>query len=164
MRTRCLFLVFVVAACALSVFTQGRTVTNADLEVYRQARLKAEADLRDNYIRLGFRSPEERARRDAESARQLEQVSARLRAERLEMDRLEAEREAARLAASQRAVTIETVEPLETGGYFWFQGRRYRRPLPARSSVQSGYFAGGQFWPTGPTTRPRPMIVRPRRD
>ena len=39
--------------------SQTRTITNADLEKYKQKRLAAEKELRENYRELGFPSPEE---------------------------------------------------------------------------------------------------------
>jgi hypothetical protein len=58
-------LIFVFVAMSLSVFSQNKTVTNADLEKYKQKRLAAQKELRENYAELGFASPEEQARLDA---------------------------------------------------------------------------------------------------
>lgn len=46
--------------------TARRTVTNADLEKYRQKRVRAEADYRANYEKLGMPSPEELEKQEAE--------------------------------------------------------------------------------------------------
>ena len=48
-----------IAVGFVSAQTARRTVTNADLEKFRQKRLAAEQNYRDNYERLGFPSPEE---------------------------------------------------------------------------------------------------------
>lgn len=72
----------------LSAFAQTRTVTNADLEKYRQARVKAEREYRENYQRLGMPSPEELRRRNEESARKMTELSERLRLEEAENERL----------------------------------------------------------------------------
>lgn len=80
-------------------FGQTRTVTNADLEKYRQERLKAEKDYRENYQRLGMPSPEELDRQREESAREMTELSAKLRYER-EM------REYSSYQQSERARTI----------------------------------------------------------
>lgn len=171
---------FTLAAVAL-VSGQARTVTNQDLEKYRDQRVKAEADLRENYARLGFASPEERARRNAESAKASAELSARLLAERLDRERKEAERAAA-VTAVQYLVPVPVVQPQSPQwfGYYFLNGRRYRRIYDARPTQsgyyaggqfwptgitrpQTGYFAGGQFWPTGSATRPQPLFVRPRR-
>ena len=52
------FLSFILAF-SFSAFAQTKTVTNADLEKFRQKRLQAEREYRENYERLGFPSPEE---------------------------------------------------------------------------------------------------------
>ena len=158
---------FTLAAVAL-VSGQARTVTNQDLEKYRDQRVKAEADLRDNYARLGFASPEERARRNAESAKASAELSARLRAERLERERLERERfELERRSRSENTIVFTTASPGIASDYwpqyYWVGGRRYwYQPRYVNVPRQQGYFAGGQFWPTGPATRPQPLFVKPR--
>lgn len=68
----------------LSVFAQTRTVTNADLEKFRQKRVAAEREYRENYQRLGMPSPEEIDRREAERRREIAELSVRLRAEQAE--------------------------------------------------------------------------------
>ena len=55
-----------VLSAAFAVGAQTKKVTNADLEKYRTERLKAEKDLRENYAKLGFPSPEELAKQQAE--------------------------------------------------------------------------------------------------
>ena len=77
----------------LSAFAQTRTVTNADLEKFRQARVKAERDYRENYKRLGMPSPEELDRREAERKRETAELSARLRAEQFERAQFDAVRQ-----------------------------------------------------------------------
>lgn len=68
-------------AFAANGFAQTRTVTNADLEKFREKRLRAEQDLRENYEALGFPSPEELERREAESRRERAALDRRLREE-----------------------------------------------------------------------------------
>ncbi len=58
-----MFAFFAATLMAVSVDAQTDAVTNRDLEKYQAERLKAEADLRENYKRLGFPSPEELKRR-----------------------------------------------------------------------------------------------------
>ena len=139
-------------------YAQAPTITNSDLDKYRSQRIKAETDLRENYDRLGFPSPEERARRDAESAKASAELSAKLRAERIERERVDA----ARMAQSQPP----PIQIVQTGGgqeFYWHNGYwrfpRYSR----RVHGQTGYFAGGAFWPTGNRTRPRPLFVQVRK-
>ena len=78
------FLVFsFILTATIAAFAQTKTITNADLEKYKQKRLTAEREYRENYVRLGFPSPEELAQRNAQSQRELSEYSARLRRERL---------------------------------------------------------------------------------
>jgi hypothetical protein len=150
--------IFVFCLIALSCsfgFSQKRTVTNADLEAYKQKRLQAEQDYRENYARLGFPSPEELDRRREESLKRSEELSAKLRSERLERERLEA----ARRAMTQSSVVYPSYYPygydntIYSGAWFnpYSFGRRHFFPggrFPgSRFPVQAGYFAGGQFWP-----------------
>jgi hypothetical protein len=154
------FSLLFVLALTVGVAAQTRTVTNNDLSQYREARLKAERDLRENYAKLGFPSPEELARRNAESARLDAELAERLRADERERARIHAERAAvSRYAESLRQANQTIV--VNPGGYpvyYWSYGRRYRYDRPLRHYSQPGYFAGGQFWPTGSATRPQPLI------
>jgi hypothetical protein len=60
-----LSLIFVTASLAAAQ-TARKTVTNDDLEKYRQARVQAEADYKANYKKLGMPSPEDLERMEAE--------------------------------------------------------------------------------------------------
>ena len=167
MKIRSLGLVFMFLAAALPVAAQKKTVTNADLERYKAERTKSEDALRDEYARKGI-SPEEVARRNKKSQEEMIALSAKLRAERLETEKLDAQRLAAEqsAAANRRAAASQYYyeEP-----YFWngawygggfVNGRRGRfGRVPYQ---QPGYFAGGQFWPTAPSTPPRPAFSVPR--
>jgi hypothetical protein len=73
---------FFAAVCAQAQTNSPRTVTNADLEKYRQARVKAEEDYRQNYERLGRPSPEELERREAERQKSLTAYSLQLQEQR----------------------------------------------------------------------------------
>ncbi len=165
MKIRVLFLVFIIITAAGAVFAQSKTVTNDDLSKYKQERVKAEAELRNNYAKLGFPSPEERARREAQSTKDTVELSARLRNERLERERIHAQNaaNAQYSAAVRRAIqpqnTVEYYAPSDFGGYYYGGGRA--RLIGRVGYQQPGYFAGGQFWPTGPATKPRP-IWKPR--
>ena len=165
---RRLFYVFCLVALSCSFsFAQKRSVTNADLEVYKQQRLQADRDYRENYERLGFPSPEELDRRQEQSRKETEELSAKLRTERLERERVE---------ASQRVVTQSAAVYPQYYPYYpyadntiwggtWynplFGGRRFPRPIRGGNGAQSGYFAGGHFWPGGlDTPKPQPQSVR----
>jgi hypothetical protein len=71
-------LVVLVSSC---VYAQSKTVTNADLEKYRSKRIAAEKDLRDNYEKLGFPSPEELEKMNRESRLERAALDRRLREE-----------------------------------------------------------------------------------
>ena len=74
-----------IAAAAVSAAAQssGKVVTNADLEKYKQKRLAAEKDYRENYARMGFPSPEELAEQIEKSRQELERTSEIYRRQRL---------------------------------------------------------------------------------
>lgn len=169
MTQKLLFVFCFIAATAAAGIAQTRTITNADLEKYRQERIKAETDLRENYVRLGFASPEERARQNAQAAKEREELSVRLQKEELERERLEAERAAAEARSMmyyRRPQQTEVLPGYFDYGYtyYWWNGRRYRTPRAGFTYQQPGYFAGGQFWPTGPSSPPRPLVqIQPRR-
>ena len=159
MKQRSLFAFCIILVLAVFAAAQSRTVTNADLEKYREARLNNEREYRENYERLGLPSPEEIDRRRVQSFKETEELSAKLRAERLESERIDAERQTnERLAASAYTYDRAALEPrYYQPSYFYTYGFPQRRR--ARTGyAQPGYFAGGQFWPTGPTTKPRPMF------
>lgn len=178
MKRSILFLVCFIFGARVFSFGQTKSVTNAELEKFKQQRLKADKEYRENYERLGLPSPEELERRREESQKEMEELSAKLRAERLERERIEAEQEAARMSYlnSQSGVVVEpsyvpfysSYVPFENydlgyGYPYYYRGHRYpyRRFRPRG---QTGYFAGGQFWPTpARDARPRPMFRRPTR-
>ncbi len=80
-------------AAGISVTAQKKTITNADLERYRQERLRNEREYRDNHLRLGMPSPEELARRNEQSRLENLDLADKLRTEHLERDRMQLERE-----------------------------------------------------------------------
>jgi hypothetical protein len=93
MRKRLIFILCLSFIATVSAAAQSRTVTNSDLEKFRQKRLAAERDYRENYERLGFPSPEELEKQIEQSRRERSELSARLRAENLERERLDLERQ-----------------------------------------------------------------------
>ncbi len=90
-----LWLVLIFSFIAASASAQTRTVTNEDLEKFRQKRVAAERDLRENYERLGFPSPAELEKQIEQSRIERSELAARLRAENLESERLDLERQRA---------------------------------------------------------------------
>jgi hypothetical protein len=112
-----LVLIFVTANLCLAQ-TAKRTITNGDLEKYRQARLKSEADYLENYKRLGMPSPEEieqlEAKRKAQLAADAERIRAAQRAEyELQLRANEAQRQAN--LANPQIIYIQT----QTGGGYY---------------------------------------------
>jgi hypothetical protein len=100
MKRNLLFFVVFLSVSAGSVVGQTKTVTNADLEKFRQERLRAERDYRENYAKWGFPSPEELQRRSEQSSKETSELAAKFRAE----ERLAAER--SRQAAQYRNVLL----------------------------------------------------------
>lgn len=77
---------------AVPVFSQVRTITNADLEKYKQKRLNAERDYAENYAKMGFPSPEELQKLIEKSRAERDTLAARLVAERVQLELAEAAR------------------------------------------------------------------------
>jgi hypothetical protein len=167
MARRMLFILCLVSMTGVVGYAQARrTVTNSDLERYRQQRVAAEQELRTDYSRLGFASPEERARQNSVSEQELLDLSQRLKQERLERERMELEREQMMLLMFPPVEPgfNDVVEPgdqfLPTTWGFGLGGGRFRRGFRGQRQHR-GYFAGGQFWPQGSRTPARPAFVRP---
>lgn len=68
-----------------SSLAQTKTVTNADLEKFKQKRLQSEAEYKAKYKELGMPSPEELEKRNAEDKKRLEAYSYKLRVEKRQM-------------------------------------------------------------------------------
>ena len=109
MKMRIVFFICFVLSSVILTAAQARVVTNADLEKYSAARLKAEKDLRENYSRLGFSSPEERARRDDDAAKERSELSAKLRQERIAQERAAAEVEQLRVQQARYDAYIRSL-------------------------------------------------------
>ena len=92
MSVKILFLLCLSILAVAPTFAQTKAVTNEDLEKFRQKRLRAEKDYRENYAKMGFPSPEELERQNEKSRVEREELSARLTAERLQREKAEAER------------------------------------------------------------------------
>ncbi|MFT3742659.1 MAG: hypothetical protein QM785_00050 [Pyrinomonadaceae bacterium] len=162
MKAKFAVLMFIIAATVVSVSAQRKTITNADLEKYRLERLAAERDYRENYASRGMPSPEELEKRREESRVAAEKLSERLRSEELERERLERVAE----YRTQTIVTVPQVQYLDRSyvpQYYWTDSRGYRTNRNRSGYQQPGYYAGGQFWPTGNRTPSRPLFARPRR-
>jgi hypothetical protein len=101
----------------------SRTVTNTDLDRFKQTRLAAERDYRENYAQMGFPSPEELDRQNEQSRAEREELSAKLREERLERERISAER--ARAEAELAAAEGTLIQSATNDGYSPFYGYGY---------------------------------------
>ena len=71
-------------AAAVSTLAQTKTVTNADLERFRVPRVESEKKLREDYAKMGFPSPAEIEKLNAERRFRMEQYSTELSARRTE--------------------------------------------------------------------------------
>ena len=130
------------AAVAVEAQYSVRTVTNEDLAKYRDQRLAAEKEYRENYEKLGMPSPEkleEMRERDMESrlvlADQLRQ--ARLESERIETDRSRVMIDAERLAMERMVAESQMAS------------QRYESPVYYSGGYSSygygGYGGYGQY-------------------
>ena len=160
MRKKLLFCFCITLLIVTAASAQVRQITNLDLEKYRVTRVAADKELRENYEKLGFPSPTEFERRREKSRVETGELAVKLRADRIEQERIDAQRE----AASRRAIIytrdgFRQNDVFSNGYYYSPYVNRYPRP---RTQGQPGYFAGGQFWPTGAATKPRPLFIRPQ--
>lgn len=157
----------IAALSFVSVSAQTRhTITNLDLEKYKDSRVAAEKQLRENYADLGFRSPEERAKSEEADAKALTELSQKLRAERVGQEQAAAASEAwAAYYRGRAALQNGSVVylPQATGLYYGYvyYGNRWHFNNIRRTYQQPGYFAGGNFWATGSATPSRPLFVTP---
>jgi hypothetical protein len=78
-----LFILSLSLLTVISAFAQTKTVTNSDLEKFRQQRVESERKLRTDYAKMGLPSPEEIERRTRQSRAEFEQYSDQLRQKRL---------------------------------------------------------------------------------
>lgn len=107
-----------VFSTAVMGIAQARIVTNFELDKFKEQRLAAERDYRENYARLGFPSPEELdRRRDADMTARI-RLSDQLRQARLEKERIELERRNIDLEAAALANEMaERADAAIYGGY-----------------------------------------------
>jgi hypothetical protein len=137
MKRNLLFFVVFLSVAAGSVVGQTRTVTNADLEKFRQERLKAEKDYRENYARLGFPSPEELQRRSEQSSKETSELAAKFRTE--ERQRFDAERNR-RAARYGNVLLLNTPRQGYSSPYFYgfpVYGNFYSRGARGRRNFNS---------------------------
>lgn len=130
MKKRLLFIFCLTFGLGGFVFAQTKTVTNADLEGFRQKRLRAEKDYQENYQRLGLPSPQQLAERNKQNLKDLVELSERLRAERLENERIDAlEAQADAVEAQNNYLqSLSTAAPsvVEQNYYYGYSPSVYR--------------------------------------
>lgn len=167
MKRSLLFFVVFLFAAAGSATGQARTVTNADLEKFRQERLKAEKDYRENYSRWGFPSPEEVERQREQNLKEATERMAQARADRLEQERIDLEKR--RLEAEfnySRSPIYVPVRQYTSPYYFNYApyGFYYSRSFRPRTRVPVPGFGnfGGQKVRPGRSYLP-PFVGVPRR-
>ena len=147
MKKRLWFILVFSFIAAVSVSAQNRTVTNEDLEKFRQKRLAAERDLRENYERLGFLSPANLERQIEKSRVERAELAARLRAENLEREQLNLERQRAETEARSRNYQIvnQNVFPRSDDYYNYPQNGFFSFPTFGYSNYRFNRFNRGGF-------------------
>ena len=142
-------------------FGQAKTVTNADLEKYRQKREAGERNLKAYYAKKGL-TPADVAKQEAADAAAREALSARLRTERLEREWLEKER----MEREQAHPSVNVYVPQQeqnNNGNLGYQ-TQYNPYYPYYPNYYPNYYPYGiprnrRYEPTGPRWRATPMGV-----
>ena len=162
MRFSIAILILIVFGTAVLAIAQKKTITNADLEKYRQARLQAEREYHDNYVRLGQPSPEELERRNEKSRAENAAISEKLRVVELQREWLDVARE--RYSPAYRSQpTVVTQYRSYAPAVIWSYGdygRGYRNQIWRNTDQQQYYVGGGQLWPIRSATPSRPAWIR----
>jgi len=114
MRSRSFFVLASILAFA-GLGAAQRQVTNADLETYRDQRIRAQAELRQDYARLGFPSPAELERREQERNRHIDQLAGTLRQQALDESRSYRDYESAFASRPQQVVVQPEDDPYHAG-------------------------------------------------
>jgi hypothetical protein len=109
MRSRSFFVLASILAFA-GIGAAQRQVTNADLETYRDQRIRAQAELRQDYARLGFPSPAELERREQERNRHIDQLANTLRQQSLDENKSYREYESAFASRPQQIIVQQPEE------------------------------------------------------
>lgn len=172
MKKAVLYAFGVLMLAAIGGVGQPKTVTNADLEKYRSIRLKAEQDYRENYQKLGLPSPEELERQRDQDARESQELSARLRNDRLLREQAEFERKQATgfsIASQQQYLVVDgNYGSRPIYGYTYYGNRWNNQRWPNhRNQVIYRATPGGVIYEPGGrssyvwslrNTRPRPAF------
>lgn len=162
MKERILLVLSLILAAASFSFAQTsarKTVTNADLEKFRQKRLQAEADYRANYEKLGMPSPEELEEREAQQRQRRAEFSQQAEMERAENENYILER------AGELRTQITSVEAQIN----YLRGQAGAQQSPYKGGtilygggiVSGGYGYGGNFSGGGRGYRRNKVIAGP---
>lgn len=169
MKKQIAVLLSLIFSLSVVSMAQTKTVTNADLEKFRQERLRAEREYRENYERLGFPSPEELERQREEDRIRREELSAQLKAERLQREAIQAQNEQNQAIQRQNQYlrNIANQNNQNNGfyyggytnysigyGYGYYNTRRYRHP----SYYNPNAFPNGRYVPI--STPYLPLSIR----
>lgn len=142
-HSACLILIVMLLGSGSST-AQTPTVTGKDLEKFREKRLKAEREYRENYERIGMPSPEELERRRVEDKKTLLELSDKYRQERLELAARQAEFAWRAYEASQRQTTYDIrVVPYNFGHYYSPYFSYGHLPYKVRHRGHFSWRAGG---------------------
>lgn len=144
MKKRLLFILCVIFGVSAVTFAQVKTVTNTDLEKFKQKRLQAEKDYRENYARLGFPSPEELEKQREHDAQKRAELSRRLEIENLEREQMRREEQYRQQHNEiMRYTTTQPVSGANNGNVFYSSPFYGAYPYFGYSGY--GYFYGGRF-------------------
>lgn len=149
MKKRLLFILCSIFVAANFAAAQNKTVTNSDLEKFRQKRLEAARDYRENYEKLGFPSPEELERQIEQDKKERSELAGQLRRESIE--RAKTAKEEAFLQAqieilrSQSAV--QNYPNGQNGNGFYSTGYLGSQPFYGYQNYNysSGYYYNNRF-------------------
>lgn len=119
MRNKTVLLLSLILSVSAVAFAQTKTVTNSDLEKFKQKRLQNEREYRENYARLGFPSPEELERKRVEDEKNLVEYSRQLEANRLRREALQAEAANQALFLRNQYQQSQGYSNYNSGGYFY---------------------------------------------
>lgn len=149
---RSIFVLCFVVLCSGYAAAQAKTVTNADLEKFRQKREAGERNLKAYYAKKGLTDADV-AKQEAADAKAREELSARLRSERLERQWLENERMKREMAPPQVNVYVPQQERNNNGYIYQTPYNPYYPYYP--------YYPYGvpQNRQTGPRWRATPMGI-----
>lgn len=140
MKIKLLILTLTGLSTALPIFAQqARTVTNADLEKYKNKRIQAERDYEQNYARMGFPSPEELQKQIEKSRIEREALAARLTAERIQREQSESQ-----IVSQPTYYFVDKRQP--NGAFFLGYPYYYQRPVPYFGYGRSYRVAGGMIF------------------